>query len=224
MVIFASTNKVYGNLQDIKLKESGTRYDFVQARKREGVDEGRNLDFHSPYGCSKGAGDTYARDYARVYGLKTIIFRQSCIYGERQFGNEDQGWVMHFVRKALKGEQISIYGNGKQVRDILYIEDLLDAYDAAVRKIKVSSGKVYNIGGGFNNSISLLELIILLEKNLKSKIPVEFNDWRDGDQKIFISNNKKLSKDLGWKPKVGIKKGLFQLIKWAKETEDAKLT
>jgi len=214
--IYASTNKVYGSLEDVDCVELKTRYKFNNRKYNKGISEERNLDFHSPYGCSKGAGDQYVRDYARVYGLKTIVFRQSCIYGQRQFGSEDQGWVIHFVRHALEGKPITIYGDGKQVRDLLYIEDLLNAYQLAIKKIRKSQGEVFNIGGGIENAFSLIELIEVLGKLLGKDIKHSFSDWREGDQKIYISDNSKLEEKLGWKSKIDKSKGVEFLIEWAK--------
>ncbi|MEL7644411.1 MAG: NAD-dependent epimerase/dehydratase family protein, partial [bacterium] len=153
LFLYASTNKVYGGMDDVAIVEEPTRYRYADFP--EGISESQPLDFHSPYGCSKGAGDQYVRDYARIYGMPTVVFRQSCIYGPRQYGIEDQGWVAWFVIAALTGKSISIYGDGKQVRDILFVEDLLNAYDAAIENPSVSSGQVYNIGGGAKNVLSV---------------------------------------------------------------------
>jgi len=217
VLIFASTNKVYGALEDVKLKELDTRYEFKSGVKS--IAENTTLDFHSPYGCSKGAADQYIRDYSRIYGLKTIVFRQSCIYGKRQFGVEDQGWVAYFIIRSIFDKPITIYGTGKQVRDVLYIDDLLDAYELAYKRIERTSGQIYNIGGGEKNAISLLELIKLLEKKLDKKIRYKFDSWRPGDQKIFISNNTKLKRDLGWSPRIGISEGIDLLIDWVKSNK-----
>jgi CDP-paratose 2-epimerase len=210
--IFASTNKVYGELLHLKLKKEKTCY--VLADKKNGITEAENLDFHSPYGVSKGVADQYARDYNRIYGLKTVVFRQSCIYGEHQYGNEDQGWVAHFIIKSLLGSRISIYGDGKQVRDLLDVSDLIRAYGLAVSHIEKAKGKIYNIGGGSKNSFSLLELIGFLEETLRVEIKYDFFDWRPGDQKIFISDNTKLKKELGWSPKVAKEQGVRKLSEW----------
>lgn len=214
IVIYASTNKVYGSMKEISLREKALRYEYKDKKLANGIDEHFHLDFHSPYGCSKGAGGQYTHDYARIYGLKTIVFRQSCIYGNRQFGNEDQGWVAHFARKALKRRQITIYGDGKQVRDLLYIEDLIDCYLKAIENIKKTSGEIYNVGGGTSFSTSLLELIALLEKKLDKKIKIRFRDWRPGDQKVYISDVSKTKKDFGWEPKTSVSKGLEKLLAW----------
>ncbi|MCM8803835.1 MAG: GDP-mannose 4,6-dehydratase [Candidatus Omnitrophica bacterium] len=215
ILIFSSTNKVYGKLNHLKLKEGEKRYYLVD--KENGVDENENLDFHSPYGCSKGIADQYVRDYFRIYGLKTVVFRQSCIYGPFQYGNEDQGWVAHFIIKAIKGEKINIYGNGKQVRDILYISDLIDAYNLTIENIERCKGEIFNIGGGVKNTFSLLELIEFLERKINKRIEYGFFDWRPGDQKVFISNNKKLEKYTAWKVKIDKKTGIEKLINWIKK-------
>ena len=214
-IVFSSTNKVYGELLDLKLKEGKKRYYLIE--KREGIDEKINLDFHSPYGCSKGTADQYVRDFYRIYGLKTVVFRQSCIYGPQQFGNEDQGWVAHFVIKSILDEKINIYGDGKQVRDILEVSDLISAYKLAIKKINKTKGQIYNIGGGKKNTFSLLELIEYLEKKLNKKVPLDFYDWRPGDQKIFVSNNKKFIKDTGWDIKIDKFKGVDKLITWVEK-------
>jgi len=214
-VIFSSTNKVYGQLLNLKLKEGEKRYYPIE--KKNGIDETENIDFHSPYGCSKGSADQYMRDYYRIYGLKTVVFRQSCIYGPMQYGNEDQGWVAHFIIRAVNGEKINIYGDGKQVRDILEVNDLVSAYRYAIKNINTTKGQIYNIGGGEENTFSLIELIEYLEKTLNKKIHIEFYNWRPGDQKIFISNNKKFIKDTNWKIKIDKFEGMHRLIKWVEE-------
>jgi len=214
-IVFSSTNKVYGELLNLKLKEGRKRYYLLG--KKNGIAENVNLDFHSPYGCSKGIADQYIRDFHRIYGLKTIVFRQSCIYGPQQFGNEDQGWVAHFVIKAIFGERISIYGDGKQVRDILEVSDLISAYKLAIKKINKTKGEVYNIGGGKENTFSLLELVEYLEKKLNKKISLDFYNWRPGDQKIFVSNNKKFIEDTGWNIKIDKFKGVNRLITWVEK-------
>jgi CDP-paratose 2-epimerase len=219
IVIFASTNKVYGGMENIDLIEKRLRYDFKDKSLKKGIAENFNLDFHSPYGCSKGAADQYTHDYARIYGLKTIVFRQSCIYGTRQFGNEDQGWVAHFAIRALQGKPITIFGDGKQVRDLLYIDDLIDCFLKAIKNIKKTSGQVYNIGGGRKYSVSLLELISLLEDKLGKKIKFKFRDWRPGDQKIYISDVRKAKKDFGWMPTTSVSNGLNTLLKWLRSIE-----
>ncbi len=215
LLVFASTNKVYGELLHVRLKETKSRYQMVDHSAGIGGDE--NLDFHSPYGCSKGTADQYFRDYQRIYGLKTVVFRQSCIYGQHQYGNEDQGWVAHFIIKALKGRKLTIYGDGKQVRDLLDVSDLVRAYRLAARNINRTQGQIYNIGGGPVNTYSLLELMAYLETILKQRVPYEFADWRPGDQKVYVSDNTKLRRELGWEPKVDKETGVRRLAAWIKE-------
>ena len=215
IIIFSSTNKVYGELTHLKLKEKEKRYQFIE--RKNGIDENENIDFHSPYGCSKGTADQYVRDYYRIYGIKSVVFRQSCVYGAFQYGNEDQGWVAHFIIKALLNKKINIYGDGKQVRDILEVSDLINAYQLAVKNIEKCRGEIFNIGGGIKNTFSLLELVEFLEKKLNKKIELEFFEWRPGDQKVFISNNKKFEKITNWKIKIDKVKGVENLIKWVKK-------
>jgi len=216
--VYASTNKVYGGMEDVALAEGPTRYRYADLE--HGCPETQPLDFHSPYGCSKGTGDQYVRDYARIYGLRTVVFRQSCIYGSRQFGVEDQGWVAWFVIAAVLGRPITIYGDGKQVRDVLHVEDLLDAYDAAIENIDVAAGRVYNIGGGPGNVMSVwAEFGPLLEKLLGKEIPVARGDWRPGDQKVFYADIQKAERELGWKPKIGVERGVEMLFEWVKENK-----
>lgn len=212
-VLYSSTNKVYGGMDDVAIVEQPTRYAYADLPL--GAPETQPLDFHSPYGCSKGSGDQYVRDYHRMYDLPTVVFRQSCIYGTRQFGVEDQGWVAWFVIAAITGRQISLYGDGKQVRDVLFVEDLLDAYDAALSKMEVASGQVYNIGGGPANTLSVWsEFCPLLEKLLGHPLAVSHGDWRPGDQKVYVSDIRKAENELGWKPKTGVKEGLQRLFDW----------
>jgi len=217
--IYASTNKVYGGLDDLKIIEKESRYEFEDRDYKNGIPEKRCLDFHSPYGCSKGAADQYVRDYSRIYNLKTVVFRQSCIYGPRQFGIEDQGWVAWFIARILFNKEITLYGTGKQVRDILFIDDLISAYDLTVKNIEIAKGKIYNIGGGANNSISLLELIHYLEELISIKIKYNFADWRHGDQKIFISDNSLASENLNWVPQINWKDGVKKLYFWLKNNQ-----
>lgn len=217
-VILCSTNKVYGeNVNKIPVIEKETRYEYADPRYKNGIPEDFPIDLtaHSPYGCSKLTADIYAQDYAHTYGLKTAVFRMSCIYGERQFGVEDQGWVAWFVIATLTDRPIIIYGNGKQVRDVLYITDLVKAFDAFINsKLK---HEVFNIGGGPENTLSLLELLILLRKLTKRKPNVRFSDWRPADQKVYISNNKKAIRLLRWKPQISPEKGVKKLVKWVSE-------
>lgn len=215
-LIYASTNKVYGNLGHARVisTQAGYRYADFPA-----IAEHHPMDFHSPYGCSKGAGDQYVHDYARIYGLQTVVFRQSCIYGPHQFGIEDQGWVAWFVIAALMGKPLTIYGDGQQVRDVLHSDDLNRLYDLSLRDIDRVAGNVYNIGGGPKYVFSVLSTINLLEKLLKRQITYSFGPWRSGDQKVYVSDISKIQQDLGWEPKIGFRKGLFSLIQWAKNEE-----
>jgi CDP-paratose 2-epimerase len=214
--LYASTNKVYGKMEDVRITEKETRYAY--ADRPLGIAEDYPIDFHSPYGCSKGCGDQYVHDYARIYGLPSIVFRQSCIYGTRQFGIEDQGWVAWFVIAAATSRKIKIYGNGKQVRDLLFVGDLLDAYDLAIEKSASVGGSIYNIGGGTQNSVSVHhEFFPLLAKFLGKKIEVSWGDWRPGDQKVYISDISKATRELGWSPKIDIGSGIQKLLKWVQD-------
>jgi CDP-paratose 2-epimerase len=216
ILIYASTNKVYGGMEDLALVEEPTRYRYRDLPN--GIPETRPLDFHSPYGCSKGAGDQYVRDYARIYGLRTVVFRQSAIYGPRQFGVEDQGWLAHFVIAAQFGRPVSIYGDGKQVRDMLYIDDLVRAYTLAIEKIDIAHGNIYNIGGGANNTLSIWkEAGPQLERLLGKPIPVRYGDWRPGDQPVCVMDSTKAEQELGWQPEVGLNDGIERLWNWVRD-------
>jgi CDP-paratose 2-epimerase len=214
ILVYASTNKVYGGMTDLSTIEQPTRHGFRDLPS--GVDESRPLDFHSPYGCSKGAADQYVRDYARIYGLPTVVFRQSCIYGPRQLGKEDQGWLAWFVIALVVGRSITVYGDGKQVRDILYVDDLIDAYQQAVERIEVARGQVYNIGGGAQNSISVWwEFKPLIEATLGRAVPAAlFAPGRPGDQAVFIADTTKAQRDLGWLPRTSVGLGIQRLVEW----------
>jgi CDP-paratose 2-epimerase len=217
-VIFASTNKVYGDLDDLGIIMNGTRYHPENTFFRQhGISEKRSLDFHSPYGCSKGVADQYMLDYSRTFGLKTAVFRMSCIYGPHQFGTEDQGWVAHFLIQALKGKPITLYGDGKQVRDVLFVEDLVDAYLLAMEHIDDISGQAFNIGGGVKNTISLLELCGLIGEIAGQKPDVKFDAWRPSDQKYYVSDFNKFYKRTGWAPQVSIQAGVQRLYNWLRE-------
>lgn len=216
-VLFTSTNKVYGNLLDFDIEETPKRYRFPH--NMEGIHEHQPLDFFSPYGCSKGAADQYIHDYSRIYGLKTVVFRMSCIYGPHQFGNEDQGWVVHFVISAVLNRTIKIYGDGKQVRDILYVDDLVRAFYMAAENPEKASGEIFNIGGGLSNSVSLVELMEILRDITSNEIPTQFFDWRPGDQKIYISNIRKAKDILGWTPETSAKQGIAKLHEWVKDNQ-----
>lgn len=216
--VFASTNKVYGAMEDIPVVELATRYEYRDLKN--GFSEAQQLDFHSPYGCSKGAADQYVRDYHRIYGLPTVVLRQSAIYGQRQFGEEDQGWLAWFMIAAVLKKPINIYGDGKQVRDMLYIDDLIDLYDAARINIDRASGQAYNVGGGAANTISVWrEFGPMLEKLHEERISVTFADWRPGDQKVCTYDTKKAQQELGWEPKVNLEKGVGKLYDWVRENE-----
>jgi CDP-paratose 2-epimerase len=217
-LIYASTNKVYGEMENVITVKKENRYEYKDAP--EGISENQPLDFHSPYGCSKGAGDQYVRDYARIYGLKTVVMRQSCIYGPHQFGVEDQGWVAWFIIATVLNKDITIYGDGKQVRDVLHVRDLFNLWDIA-EKNKKAHGKAYNVGGGSRQSTSLLEFIAYLEKIKKTKIPLKFSGWRPGDQPIYISDIRKISSELGWSPAIVKEDGFSELYKWVTENKDA---
>ncbi|HXF70830.1 MAG TPA: NAD-dependent epimerase/dehydratase family protein [Thermoflexus sp.] len=217
IVLYTSTNKVYGAMEDIPVVEEATRYRY--ADRPFGIDERQPLDFHSPYGCSKGAADQYVRDYARIYGLPTVVFRMSCIYGPRQFGTEDQGWVAHFVISAMSGRPITIYGDGKQVRDLLFVTDLIAAMRAAVERIDRIAGEVYNIGGGPENTLSIWQEFapLLAELLGRPPDPPAFGPWRAGDQKVYISDIRKAMRDLDWRPQVPVREGLARLVEWVRE-------
>ena len=213
-LIYSSTNKVYGGMETIRTVEGKTRYSYADLPN--GIPESALLDFHSPYGCSKGSADQYVRDYARIYGLNTVVLRQSCIYGERQFGVEDQGWVAWFAIAAELGKKITVYGNGKQVRDVLYVQDLLDAFEAAAAKTDKTRGKIFNVGGGPKNTLSLLELLDYLEELFGKKLEYSFSDWRPGDQPCYISDIRRAEQEFGWKPKTSAKEGVARLVAWVK--------
>jgi CDP-paratose 2-epimerase len=217
-IIYASTNKVYGEMTRVGVVENGGRY--VYQSLAEGVSEEHNLDFHSPYGCSKGAAEQYVIDYHRIYGLRTITFRQSCIYGYRQFGAEDQGWVAWFMIASQLARPITMYGDGMQVRDILFIDDLLDAYDAAFAAADKVCGRAFNIGGGVDNVLSLRELVAYLEKRRTTKIAVGTADWRPGDQRVFVSDIRRARTELGWNPKISCSRGLDLLYDWVSENRE----
>lgn len=213
ILLYASTNKVYGNMRDVTVIEKATRYAYGNLPC--GVSETQALDFHSPYGCSKGAADQYVHDYARIYGLRTIVMRQSCIYGYRQLGVEDQGWVAWFIIAALMGKPISIYGDGKQVRDILFIDDLLDAYELVVQNVDQTGGEIFNVGGGSQNTLSVWqEFRPILDELMGKQIAVTFTNQRPGDQKVFISDIQKINKLVGWEPKISVKEGIHRLYEW----------
>ncbi len=217
-VFYSSTNKVYGDLEHVRVVERDGRYAYDD--RPAGISEAEPLDFHSPYGCSKGAGDQYVRDYARIYGLKTVTFRQSCIYGTRQMGIEDQGWVAWFCVAALLGKPFTIFGDGKQIRDTLWVGDLIDAYQRAFDRLDAVKGEVFNLGGGPSNTLSLLELVDALGRKLGRPLDPAFADWRPGDQRVFVADIRKAGRALGWKPTVSTSEGVDRLISWVKDNAD----
>lgn len=212
-LIFTSTNKVYGALDDLEIEEQKTRYDFKTLKT--GVPSERPIEPHTPYGCSKGSADSYCLDYHRIYSLNTVVFRMSCIYGTRQFGNVDQGWVVHFIITHILGKPISIYGDGKQVRDILFIDDLVNAFQLATKEIGKTKGQAYAIGGGQKFTISLLELVDQIEKSKNKKFNLTFEDWRPSDQKVYYSDISKAKKGFGWAPAIDPRTGVGRLYEWA---------
>ena len=214
-VIYSSTNKVYGNLEHVQVVERDGRYAYED--HPQGVDESEPMDFHSPYGCSKGAGDQYVRDYARIYGLKTVVFRQSCIYGTRQFGIEDQGWIAWFCVAATTGQPFTIFGDGKQIRDALWVGDLVDAYTRSLDRIDAVSGEVFNVGGGPSNTLSLNELVAFLSRAFGKDFAPPYADWRPGDQRVFVADIDRARRLLGWEPKVPIAEGVEKLLGWVRE-------
>jgi CDP-paratose 2-epimerase len=203
----ASTNKVYGQLGGHRIEERESRY--VDADRPDGVAETEPLDPHSPYGCSKAAADAYTLDYARIYGLRTVSFRQSCVYGPRQFGIEDQGWVAWFAIAAELGLPVTLYGNGKQVRDLLHVDDLVDLYVRAVEQPDACAGRAYNVGGGPGNTLSLVELLDRL-----GELNVSYAEPRPGDQKVFVADVSRAGAELGWAPSISLEQGLESLLKW----------
>jgi len=216
LVIYSSTNKVYGGMEEIAIEERDTCYAYRDYPL--GIPETITLDFHSPYGCSKGAADQYMRDYYRIYDIPTVVMRQSCIYGYRQFGVEDQGWVAWFVIAAVLERPITIYGDGKQVRDVLFIDDLVDAYLAAMARREQVAGKIYNIGGGPDRTMSIwAEFGPIIEELLGRPIPVSHGDWRPGDQPVYVSDIRKAAQELGWSPKTSVREGVTKLFHWVAE-------
>lgn len=206
-LLFTSTNKVYGNLSIGETVGPG-------GTGSKGCDERQALDFHSPYGCSKGGADQYVRDYARIYGLRSVVFRMSCIAGPRQAGSADQGWVAHFLYSALEGRTLTIYGDGRQVRDVLHVADLLRAFEAAYARRKVTAGQIYNIGGGAGNAISLLELIERVERLTGERLDYDFAQPRAGDQVVYVTDHGKFSRHTGWQPKAGVDAILAGIYEW----------
>lgn len=213
-LVFTSTNKVYGALEDLALTRRDRRYEVTHVDSASGIDESRPLDFHSPYGCSKGAADQYVLDYARTFGLPATVFRMSCIYGPHQFGTEDQGWVAHFLIQASKGLPITLYGDGRQVRDVLFVEDLVEAFLLAQRRMSTESGQAFNIGGGAANTVSLVELLDRIGELLGRAPEVRHDAWRTGDQRFYVSDTRRFERATGWRPAVGVSEGLRRLADW----------
>lgn len=213
-VIFASTNKVYGDLADFEFDELEDRYEPKGEAARRGIDESRPLDFHTPYGCSKGAADQYVIDYARSFGVPTAVVRMSCIYGQRQMGTEDQGWVAHFLIRALENKPLTIYGDGRQVRDILDVGDAVNAYVAALDRIEQVQGRAFNLGGGPANAVSLLELIEEMRTITGRNIELSFEDWRQGDQRWFVADTSAARQALDLPDARGWRDGVARLAKW----------
>ena len=216
-VLYSSTNKVYGNLEHVRVVERDGRYAYED--RPFGVDESEPMDFHSPYGVSKGCGDQYVRDYARIYDMKTVVFRQSCIYGTRQFGIEDQGWIAWFCVAVTTGKPFTIFGDGKQIRDTLWVGDLVDAYRRAVDRIDSVSGEVFNVGGGPENTMSLNELVALLSEAFGRDLNPPYADWRPGDQRVFVADVRKAERLLGWSPRVRTVEGVKKLLGWVRENQ-----
>jgi CDP-paratose 2-epimerase len=213
-LLFTSTNKVYGSLADIELTEHGLRYEPSEPSLRStGISEQQPLDFHTPYGCSKGTADQYVLEYARAYGMPAAVFRMSCIYGPHQCGTEDQGWVANFVIRAVEQRPINLYGDGMQVRDLLYVEDLVDAFALALEQIDSVSGQAFNIGGGVDNAASLLEVIDQI-RGLHGACAVSCSDWRPSDQRYYVSNTQKFQRATGWAPRVSVEQGIELLYDW----------
>jgi CDP-paratose 2-epimerase len=213
-VFFTSTNKVYGGMEDVTLRLRGLRYEPCDPELAQGFGESRRLDFHSPYGCSKGAADQYVLDCARSYGLRAVVFRMSCIYGPHQCGTEDQGWVAHFLLRAASERPIVLYGDGMQVRDILYVDDLVCAFLLAHEHVGAISGRAFNIGGGAGNTVSLLELIGLIGGLHGRRPRVLFESWRTGDQRFYVSDTRSFTAATGWRPVVSVPEGVSNLYNW----------
>ncbi|MFO7305879.1 MAG: NAD-dependent epimerase/dehydratase family protein [Gammaproteobacteria bacterium] len=217
-LLYSSTNKVYGALRDVDVEPVASRYVPRDARIRaNGIAEQRVLDFHSPYGCSKGAADQYVLDYARSYGLTAAVMRMSCIYGPYQHGNEDQGWVAHFMRSAIADDPVTIYGDGRQVRDVLFVDDLVNAFELARTNIHALSGRAFNVGGGPANTLSVLELIDRIEAISGQSLDVAIEAWRVGDQRYYVSDTRRFETASGWRPQVDTTKGLDALWRWCAE-------
>ncbi|HSK41712.1 MAG TPA: NAD-dependent epimerase/dehydratase family protein [Arenibaculum sp.] len=222
-LVFTSTNKVYGRLDDLSLQETDGRWQPADAHVRDnGIGEDRPLDFHSPYGCSKGCADQYVVDYARTFGIPAVVLRMSCIYGPHQFGTEDQGWVAHFLISTLQGRPITLYGDGKQVRDILFVDDLVEALLLARGRAADLAGRAFNIGGGPDNATSLKELLNLIGELTGRRPDLGFGTWRPGDQRYYVSNTARFRAVTGWSPRVSVRDGVTRLARWLAEERDAR--
>lgn len=220
-VVFASTNKVYGHLHDIAMEEGEDRHTPASDEVRQfGISEKQPLDFATPYGCSKGVADQYVLDYARTFGLNTAVLRMSCIYGPRQFGTEDQGWVAHFLIRAMAGEPITIYGDGRQVRDVLHVSDAVAAYRMMLDNIETFRGRAFNLGGGPNNAVSLRMMLAEIASITGRPLDVSYSDWRAGDQLYFVADTRRLQQDAGWIAGMGWRDGLRDLARWIGEHQD----
>jgi len=221
VLVFTSTNKVYGDLADLELRETDLRYEPMDlAIQREGISEARSLGFHTPYGCSKGTADQYVLEYARNYQLPATVFRMSCIYGPHQMGTEDQGWVAHFVRRALEQQPICVYGDGKQVRDLLFVEDLVDAMVLAREQIAEVRCRPFNIGGSPANAASLLDVVERI-RQVHGSCEVKFDAWRPSDQRYYVSDTRRFQAATGWAPRTNIASGIEQLYAWAAQHRKA---
>ncbi len=220
-IVFTSTNKVYGGFAETAVVKRHTRYAPADKwLEAHGVSEERLLDFCSPYGCSKGAADQYVLDYAHTYRMPCAVFRMSCIYGPRQFGNEDQGWLAHFVIQTLARKAITIYGDGLQVRDVLFVDDLVDAFLLAQEHMDHVAGEAFNIGGGPDNTVSLLELLDLIRELNGGECAIRFEPWRLADQRYYVSNTAKFRSVTGWRPKIGVRDGIRRLFEWLASQSD----
>jgi CDP-paratose 2-epimerase len=223
-LLFTSTNKVYGDLEDVRLRRRRSRYEPADEGLLErGISESRPLDFHSPYGCSKGAAEQYVLDYARTFGLPASVFRMSCIYGPHQFGTEDQGWVAHFLIQTLKRRPLTLYGDGLQVRDILFVDDLVDAMLLAHEQIENTAGEAFNIGGGPASTVSLLELMDLIADITGERPGFAIEPWRTADQRYYVSSTAKFERLTGWRPRVGVRQGVERLMSWLVATRTPQL-
>jgi len=217
-LVFASTNKVYGDLADLEFDAGDHGYVPRDAEVRaHGIGEARPLDFHTPYGCSKGAADQYVLDYARSFNIPATVFRMSCIYGPHQKGNEDQGWVAHFLLQALRGEPITLFGDGKQVRDILWVGDLVRAFHIALDHPEETQARAFNLGGGPDNTVSLLEVVDTIEHHTSEKVRIDWGNWRVGDQRYYVSDTRRFEAEFGWRAQTSAVAGIAHLCEWMQQ-------